>query len=224
MDKYIGKRMGIYDVIGLCDYKLGDGHKLYHVRCSICGWENDARVAWLSKAKGCTHKLASGRCRHDHIDWDDKRIANIFRGMERRCYDAKDKNYRFYGAKGIKICDEWLNNPKSFEEWSLENKYADDLTIDRIDSSKDYSPENCRWVTNEFNTRYKSTTRTIEVNGVVKTGREWAETLNLGVNTINMIVRKNGVDCCKKFIQARLADMDRIRKPEETWLSTYEIT
>lgn len=223
MDKYIGKRIGIYDIIGLCENRLDGKHKFYHVRCSICGWEHDARIEWLAKAQGCKHRTPSGRCRHDHVDWKNERIASIFRGMERRCYTKVGADYRFYGAKGIKICDEWVNNPKLFEEWSLENGYADDLTIDRIDSNKDYSPENCRWVTSRFNSRYKSTTRLIEVDGVVKTGHEWADALNLGTNTINTIIRKNGLDSCKKFIQARLADMNKVRKPGKTWLSTYGI-
>ena len=224
LDENIGKRIGIYEVVHLCDYKSNDGHKIYHVRCSVCGWETNCQLRWLKIAKSCRHKSASGRSKFDHVDWKNKRIASIFRGMECRCYNKNDKMYRFYGAKGIEVCDEWLENPKSFEIWSLENGYADDLTIDRIDSGEDYSPENCRWVTSKFNARYKSTTRLIEVDGVVKTGREWAKALNLGLNTINMIVRKNGLDCCKKFIQARLADMGKVRKPEETWLSTYEIT
>ena len=70
-----------------------------------------------------------------------------------------------YGGKGIRVCQEWLDNPELFEEWSLENGYEDNLTIDRIDSTKDYCPDNCRWVTLEDNAKYKSTTRVLDVDG-----------------------------------------------------------
>ena len=50
--------------------------------------------------------------------------------MKQRCYNPNEKSYKWYGAKGIKICDEWINSPKSFEEWSLQNGYNDNLTID----------------------------------------------------------------------------------------------
>ena len=159
-----------------------------------------------------------------YVDLTKRRIYGIWNQMKRRCSDKNNSFYKNYGAKGIEVCKVWEESFESFYLWALNNGYHDDLTIDRIDSGEDYSPENCRWVTSKFNARYKSTTRLIEVDGVVKTGREWAKALNLGLNTINMIVRKNGLDCCKKFIQARLADMGKVRKPEETWLSTYEIT
>ncbi len=79
------------------------------------------------------------------------RAYHIYQGMKRRCYDEKCKSYKFYGARGIRVCDEWLNNPIDFAEWAYNNGYADDLEIDRIDSDGNYEPSNCRWVTSEVN-------------------------------------------------------------------------
>lgn len=69
--------------------------------------------------------------------------------MKQRCYNKKNCNYKYYGARGIKVCDEWLgeNGFKNFEKWALQNGYKKELSLDKIDNSGNYSPQNCRWVT-----------------------------------------------------------------------------
>lgn len=74
-------------------------------------------------------------------------LSSKFKEMKRRCYNPKNQAYKYYGAKGITICDEWLKDRKSFNLWAIENGYKDGLTIDRIDPDKGYSPDNCQWVT-----------------------------------------------------------------------------
>jgi len=79
------------------------------------------------------------------------RIYRIFAGMKQRCYNKNATGYKMYGGKGVKICQEWLDDFQTFYNWSMENGYADKLTIDRIDSKRDYCPDNCRWITFELN-------------------------------------------------------------------------
>lgn len=70
--------------------------------------------------------------------------------MRRRCNNQNSKKYKWYGGKGIKVCEEWDHGYGGFEnfyQWAIENGYNDELTIDRIDSDKDYEPSNCRWIT-----------------------------------------------------------------------------
>lgn len=82
------------------------------------------------------------------------RLYAIFSGMKSRCYNPNDAHYRWYGAKGITICDKWMgeNGLQNFFDWSLSHGYNEDLTIDRKDSDKGYSPDNCQWITRSENT------------------------------------------------------------------------
>lgn len=83
------------------------------------------------------------------------KIYHVFWGMLNRCYEKSNKAYEYYGGKGIKVCDEWNSFDKflNFYNWAMENGYKEGLQLDRIDVNKDYSPENCRWVTPVENAR-----------------------------------------------------------------------
>lgn len=222
-DDIVGKKVGIYDVISVSNIRTSDGHKLYHVLCSVCGWHGKIRKQNIKRAKKCTHiSIDSEYKRYDTV-WENKRIRSIFRGMKDRCYNPNCKSYMWYGGKGIKIYDKWMKEPHLFEEWSIENKYDNTLTIDRINENEDYCPKNCRWVPAVDNAKYKSTTNIITVNGVSHTGREWGNECGLGCNTINQMLRMLPKEKVIEFIRRRLDDKNKQRKPRQTWLDTYGI-
>ena len=220
-ENVIGKQIGIYQVMYLCDYRDKYGHRLFHVKCTKCGYEFDRRLIEIQRTKKCNHVDRFGKLLDTNFQWKNKRLRHIFKGMEARCYNKNDKAYRWYGAKGIKIYQEWLNNYISFENWALSNGYQDDLTIDRIDENKDYCPENCRWITGSDNAKYKSTTYILTVDGISHTGKEWPKSLNLGISTINKMLRKYDEELVKEFICRRLANPNLTRKSHQTWMNVY---
>lgn len=225
---HIGEVHGIYTIVDMFDEKDKYGHWIYKCICNECGFEKDSHYGPISgkyKATTCRHLRANGDyIPYGHI-WKNKRLKSIFSGMVSRCYDSEDKNYRWYGERGVEICQEWINNPGKFEEWALNNEYDDTLTIDRIDSNRDYSPDNCRWVSLNENVRRAGKVNWIEVNGEMLTGRQWAEKLNIGPNTINTVIREYGIDKTKELIQEMLkeAPTTKHRKSHQTWFSVYGI-
>ena len=89
------------------------------------------------------------------------RLYRIYYGMRARCYNPKTRAYKYYGERGITICDEWLSDFTNFYEWSINNGYSDDLTIDRIDVNGNYEPSNCRWVDMKTQVHNRRTSKSV---------------------------------------------------------------
>lgn len=108
------------------------------------------------------------------------RLYNIWRGMCRRCELPSHSTYERYGAKGISVCEEWHNFDK-FIEWAMNSGYNETLTLDRIDSGGNYTPQNCRWVSLKEQNNNRSNNRLETYNGETKTVSEWGECNELGL-------------------------------------------
>ena len=104
----------------------------------------------------------------------DCNLYSRWLGIKNRCYNVHFKQYKDYGGRGIKVCDEWLYNFKAFYDWSIENGYSQELQIDRINNDGNYEPNNCRWVTrkvNMNNTRRNRKYANTEVNNQIAKGQ-----------------------------------------------------
>lgn len=102
--------------------------------------------------------------------------------MKRRCYNPKSKFYKDYGARGIKVCDEWMdkkNGHANFQKWAIENGWKEFLSIDRIDVNGNYEPSNCRWATQKEQANNRRNNVYATIHGVTKTAQEWAEQVGI---------------------------------------------
>lgn len=129
-------------------------------------------------------------------------LNKIFNGMKQRCYNVNYNRYNDYGGRGIKLCAEWNNRELdrnkrgrfskgflAFEKWALNNGYIEGLTIDRIDNGKDYSPDNCRWITYKEQANNRRNNRCITYNGKTQTIAQWAEELNMNPRKLRSRLR-----------------------------------
>lgn len=116
------------------------------------------------------------------------RIYRTYRHMIERCTKSYCKSYEKYGARGIKVCGEWLDKEHGFEtfyEWAIHNGYSDNLTLDRVDSNGNYEPGNCRWATYKTQNNNLNRNRLISYNGKTQTMAEWADELGIPYQRLN---------------------------------------
>lgn len=134
------------------------------------------------------------------------RLYSIWRGMKKRCYIEKTSKYEIYGGKGIGICDEWRNDFGLFQEWAKNNGYADDLTLDRINSSNSYEPSNCRWVdykTQSSNCSLSKRNKT-GYTGIFAYGDKWGAKINVDYKNHYIgyfLTKKEAVEARNKYIE-----------------------
>lgn len=108
---------------------------------------------------------------------------NIWSGMLSRCTNRNSRSYRYYGARGITVCDRW----QSFENFFADMGARPSMkhTLDRIDNDGQYSPENCRWATLSEQARKKSNSVLVTHDGSTKTIAEWSEIVGIPYGTLH---------------------------------------
>ena len=156
----------------------------------------DKLITGNTKSCGCLKKQHCSSLHKTH-SLSNTKIGYTWRGMKSRCYNPKNENYKNYGGRGIKVCDEWLNDFMNFYNWSINNGYKEDLSIDRINSDGNYEPNNCRWITWKEQTRNTRRNRMITYNNEAHCLAEWAEILG-----IDYCKLKNKINKTKDFQEA----------------------
>lgn len=127
------------------------------------------------KSCGCLY-LESNKGRNRRHGMTHSRLWHIWSSMHNRV-----KHHKLYA--GLSVCDEWRSF-ESFRSWALSSGYTDDLTIDRIDNSKGYSPSNCRWATYKVQENNRRNNRIVTIHGTAHTLSEWSDIIGINPSTL----------------------------------------
>ncbi len=149
----------------------------------VYGWQFGTihSCGCLAREKSAERKRTHGRSK--------TRLMPIWLSMKQRCLNPHSRAYKNYGARGITVCDEWLNSFEAFEKWAIENGYDEnalrgECTLDRIDNNGNYEPSNCRWIAMSKQQRNKRTNRLITYKNETLSIAEWSRKLGIPYATI----------------------------------------
>lgn len=162
---------------------------IWHCQCLLCGKEKDIRAYSLTKGistkcRACaTHQLKIKPFSKDPI-------KIVFKGMKQRCYNPKTTYYKNYGAKGITICDKWLNNPILFYEWAYQNGYKKGMSIERKNVNEGYNPNNCCFIPLVEQSKNRSISHMFTINGITKCLADWCKDYNINYTTVVARIKK----------------------------------
>lgn len=189
-----GERYGRLTVVSRWE-RLPSGHSKWLCICD-CGNTKIVEDSNLKRSEkiscGCWRKelyKESGK----YIGQSRTNIYKIWASMVKRCTKANATNYKYYGGRGIKVCDDWLDDKNGFflfKNWAYENGYQDGLSIERIDVNGDYTPDNCTWVTWTEQCKNKRSNHYLTLNGVTKTLTDWAKYTGINRGTITSRLKR----------------------------------
>jgi len=174
--------------------------------CDVCKTSCEVAVGGGTKSKSCRECAAiSLDKRNTTHGGAGSRMYRTWQSMRRRSNNKNREDYKCYGGRGIKICEEW-NDFSVFRDWAMANGYADDLSIDRIDNDKGYSPDNCRFTSKEIqarNTRRICSNNTSGYRGVSwrKDTNKWRAEITVNSKRINLGSFVKAPDAAKAYDQ-----------------------
>jgi len=173
----VGDRIGMLTITETEIRQQYSGGKRLFARAKCdCGKEILRRYASLQDPRyvscGCFHNEQLRQMATRHGD-SASRLYYTWRTMIARCHDPLRNEFKWYGKRGIAVCQEWRQSYEAFRSWALAAGYCDGLTIDRIDADQGYLPQNCRWVSRSINSARQRTNRLINAFGEEKHLSDW---------------------------------------------------
>ena len=164
----IGKRPGTYRYIAVCDCACGK--KEHSVRIDMLKAGSVASCGCGQIDSASTH----GQSKH--------RLFRHWANMMARCTNPNNHRYRYYGARGISVCERWLDPATFFSD--MAPTHFDGSELDRKNVNGNYEPDNCRWVTHAEQAANKTTTIYLTLNGRTQRLAEWAKELSFSPATL----------------------------------------
>lgn len=196
----VGDKFGELTVIGIpTEHRRGRSRDVI-CWCAVC--QKEAKVnssnllSGVQKTCGCRRR--AGKTIEEYI------LEDRFHGMKQRCYNPNMKGFKYWGGKGVTICQEWLDDPHAFVTWALENGYRKGLSIDRIDNDGPYAPWNCRLTDMKTQQNNKSNNVRITVDGETKNMSQWADCLGISTGTLSHALRRKSKEEGDKYIRDKL--------------------
>lgn len=126
--------------------------------------------------------------RPEYTEQEREHLARIYRtyhNIKSRCYLPTFSNYRYYGGKGIKMCDKWKRSFKEFFRWSLENGYYAKMILVRKNKDGDFEPNNCEWAEPQKKEKGKKKLHYKTFEGETHHVATWARIYGIDPNTLN---------------------------------------
>lgn len=183
----VGKRFGMLLVVAF-SHVDNNRYAIWKVACD-CGKEHSVSGVLLRRgeARSCGCQQYAGLDTTLHGETSNRQMTREYRiwlGMKQRCENPKHKNYADYGARGIRVCEQWRNSFENFLS-DIGRAPSNKHTIDRILNDRGYEPDNVRWATRREQSHNSSNTRWIEYKGDRRTVGQWAEYLDIPASTIS---------------------------------------
>ena len=169
------------------EIKIIEGTTLTNNRSNSCGCKKN-------------YNIKHGMSNKNNKNEIERKLYRKWEAIKQRCYNSKNISYKNYGALGVKVCKDWLDDFYNFYKWSIKSGYEVGLTIDRIDSNGDYEPDNCRFLTHSEQQNNKKHHHYVTYNGETKNVSQWEKHLgiNKGVLRVNLIKGVSMEDFLKK--------------------------
>lgn len=179
-DNYIGNKYGNLTIIDFDHERRTPNGTIRRYMTCKCDCGNTCIVALHSLKSGKTKSCGCIKGVNQRgYKYTYPRLYPVYDNIIKRCYKIHDSQYKYYGKRGITMCDEWLHNRNSFYKWALNNGYKDGLQLDRIDVNGNYEPNNCRFITAKQNTRNRRNNRIIYHDGKRYVFSEFCEKFNI---------------------------------------------
>lgn len=115
-------------------------------------------------------------------------LYSVWSSMKGRCFNSNDNSYKNYGARGVIVCEEWLEF-ESFYKWAVGAGYKRGLTVERKDNNGNYEPSNCELLPFEEQSKNRRSNHYITYNCQTKTMAQWSRDLNINYSTLKDRIR-----------------------------------